>query len=106
MTDTAYLSNEGRYTIFEYNGTRLKIIAPEPLVKYLKINEFIPKKGYIAVLTDYSCFKQPEEEYIDLIPTLNNLLMDADAFLKPIKKLKLRYELIFDQITRDKSIIS
>ena len=92
MTDTAYLSNEGRYTIFEYNGTRLKIIAPEPLVKYLEINEFIPKKGYIAVVTDYSCFKQPEEEYIDLIPTLNNLLMDADAFLKPIKKLKLRYE--------------
>lgn len=91
MTDTAYLSNEGRYTIFEYNGTRLKIIAPEPLVKYLKINEFIPEKGYIAVLTDYSCFKQPEEEYIDLIPTLKNLLIDADAFLKPIKKLKLRY---------------
>ena len=91
MTDTAYLSNEGRYTIFEYNGTRQKIIAPEPLVKYLKINEFIPEKGYIAVLTDYSCFKQPEEEYIDLIPTLKNLLIDADAFLKPIKKLKLRY---------------
>lgn len=92
MTDTAYLSNEGRYTIFEYNGTRLKIIAPEPLVKYLKINEFIPEKGYIAVMTDYSCFPQPEEEYINLIPTLRNLLMDPDEFLKPIKKLELRYE--------------
>ena len=90
MTDTAYLSNEGRYTIFEYNGTRLKIIAPEPLVKYLKINEFIPEKGYIAVMTDYSCFPQPEEEYIDLRPTLRNLMMDADAFLKPIKKLEIR----------------
>ncbi|MDD6001399.1 MAG: hypothetical protein PUC50_04300 [Bacteroidales bacterium] len=92
MTDTAYLSNEGRYTIFEFNGTRLKIIAPEPLVKYLKITDFDPKIGYIAVLTDYSCFKQPEEEYIDLKPTLNNLLMDADDFLKPIKKLEIRYD--------------
>ncbi len=70
---------------------RLKIIAPEPLVTYLKINEFIPEKGYIAVMTDYSCSPQPEEEYIDLRPTLRNLLMDADAFLKPIKKLELRY---------------
>ena len=43
MTDTAYLSNERRYTIFEYNGTRLKIIAPEPLVRYLKITDFDPK---------------------------------------------------------------
>ena len=90
MTNTAYLSNEGRYTIFEYNGTRLKIIAPEPLVKYLKINEFIPEIGYIAVLTNYSCFPQHEEEYIDLRPTLRNLMMDADAFLKPIKKLEIR----------------
>ena len=91
MTDTAYLSNEGRYTIFEYNGTRLKIIAPEPLVRYLKITDFDPKIGYIAVLTDYSCFKQSEEEYIDLRPTLRNLLMVADDFLKPIKKLEIRY---------------
>ena len=92
MTDTAYLSNEGRYTIFEFNGTRLKIIAPEPLVKYLKINQFVPEKGYIAVMTDYACFDKPEEEYIDLIPTLHNLLIDPDEFLKPIKKLELRYE--------------
>ena len=70
MSDTAYLSNEGHYTIFEYNGTRQKIIAPELLVRYLKINEFVPEKGYIAVLTDYSCFPQHEEEYIDLRPTL------------------------------------
>ena len=91
MTDTAYLSNEGRYTIFEYNGTRLKIIAPEPLVKYLKINEFIPEKGYIAVMTDYSCFPQPEEEYIDLKPILEGLYIDTATFLKPIKNVRIAY---------------
>ena len=31
----------------------------------------------------------PEEEYIDLIPILNNLYIDADAFLKPIRKVEL-----------------
>ena len=32
-----------------------------------------------------------EEEYIDLVPILNNLYIDADAFLKPIRKVELQY---------------
>ena len=32
-----------------------------------------------------------EEEYIDLVPILQNLYIDADAFLKPIQKVSLKY---------------
>ena len=31
----ARLSNRGRYTVFEYGDTRLMIIAPRPLERYL-----------------------------------------------------------------------
>lgn len=33
-----------------------------------------------------------EEEYIDLVPILENLYFDADEFLKPIKRVKIDYE--------------
>ena len=33
-----------------------------------------------------------EEEYIDLVPILQNLYFDADEFLNPIKKVRIKYE--------------
>ena len=32
------------------------------------------------------------EEYIDLIPILENLYYNADEFLRPIKEVKIDYE--------------
>ena len=32
-----------------------------------------------------------EEEYIDLVPILQNLYFDVDDFLKPIKKVRIEY---------------
>ena len=32
---------------------------------------------------------RPEEEYIDLVPILQNLYFDADRFLEPIKEVKV-----------------
>ena len=32
-----------------------------------------------------------EEEYIDLIPILENLYMNVDAFLNPIRQVEVRY---------------
>ena len=46
--------------------------------------------GYLVVMAKYK--NQPvEEEYIDLEPILNNLYIDPDAFLTPIKKVSLQY---------------
>ena len=33
-----------------------------------------------------------EEEYIDLIPILENLYFDVENFLKPIEKVRISYE--------------
>jgi hypothetical protein len=32
-----------------------------------------------------------EEEYIDLVPILENLQMDVSAFLKPIERVEVSY---------------
>ena len=88
--DTAFLSNEGRYSIFSYGEERLKFIAPYSLIKYEKIIEW--DNGYLVVLTKYSHNKDYIEEYIDLIPILKNLYIEPDTFLRPIKKVELSYD--------------
>ncbi len=89
MNDTAFLSNEENYTIFTFNNVRLKFIAPYSLQKYEKVLTW--DNGYIEVMTKYSHRDELEEEYIDLVPVLENLCMDPDKFLQPIKKLEVKY---------------
>lgn len=87
QNNTAFLSNEGRYTIFSFGENRLKFIAPYSLEYYINIKEW--DDGYIVVDTKYSHEENPIEEYIDLVPILDNLLMDRDSFLKPIKNVEV-----------------
>ena len=47
--------------------------------------------GYLVVLAKYSHHAEPEEEYIDLKPILNDLYIDSETFLKPIKKVRIAY---------------
>ncbi len=87
--ETAYLSSQGRYTLFKYKDTQLKFIAPYSLERYEKIVDW--NHGYLVVLAKYSHNKELEEEYIDLIPVLKALYMDEEKFLNPIKKVEVRY---------------
>lgn len=87
--NTAFLSNDGCYTIFTFGEYRLKFIAPYSLEKYVKVLEW--NKGYIEVLTKYSHNNELEEEYIDLIPILKDLYMDPETFLKPIERVEVLY---------------
>lgn len=87
--DTAFLSNEGRYTIFSFGDTRLKFIAPHSLEAYKKVVKW--DNGYIEVLTKYSHNEDLEEEYIDLVPILRKLYINPDEFLKSIKKVEVLY---------------
>jgi hypothetical protein len=87
--ETAYLSSRGRYTIFRCGDMELKFIAPYSLERYEKIVEW--DYGYLVVLAKYSHNQEPEEEYIDLIPVLKALYMDEEKFLKPIKKVEVKY---------------
>lgn len=89
MLDTAFLSNEGRYTIFTFGDTRLKFIAPRSLQEYKQVIKW--DKGYIEVLTKYSHNEDLEEEYIDLVPILRKLYINPDEFLKSIKTVEVLY---------------
>ena len=55
----AYLSNEGRYTIFRYGDGRLKFIGPYSLERYTEVKEW--DQGYATEMTyalmDY-CFHE------------------------------------------------
>ena len=85
---TAYLSNEGRYTIFAYGGETIKMISPYSLERYDNVVTW--DNGYIVVMTKYSHSKELIEEYIDLIPVLNDLYIDSKKFLTPIKKVEVK----------------
>ena len=87
-SDTAYLSNDGAYTIFSYGDSRLKFAAPYLLERYENVVQW--DDGYIVVMTKYAHNKEAEEEYIDLRPILKNLYINPDEFLKPIHAVEVR----------------
>ena len=45
--------------------------------------------GYLVVMAKYKHNEKPEEEYIDLVPILQNLYFDVDKFLNPIKGVEV-----------------
>ncbi len=90
MMNTAYIKNENNYTIFTFGKYRIKFIAPYTLEKYIKVKEW--DHGYMVVETKYKQHDHNEEEYIDLIPILENLYFDVDKFLEPIKEVKVLYD--------------
>ena len=89
VKNTAYLSNDGRYTIFQFGDDRLKIIAPYSLQSYEKVLQW--DHGYIVVMAKYAHRASEIEEYIDLVPTLENLYYDVESFLNPIENVEVAY---------------
>ena len=88
MNENAILSSVGEYTTFTYGGRTLTFMTSKDLDRYTEIKEW--DNGYIVVVARYKS-KGEDEDYIDLLPILENLYMDADAFLKPIKGVEIRY---------------
>ena len=84
---TACLSSEGRYTLFRYGDTEIRIIAPRSLERYLEVTEW--DRGYLVVQTKYFHSKEPVEEYLDLIPVLDDVFIDSESFLKPIRRVEV-----------------
>ena len=83
----AHIGNEGRYTVFSIGDQRLKFIAPYSLEHYVRVKKW--DNGYIVVDAKYSHSDEPVEEYIDLIPILDNLLINKDTFLSSIKRVEV-----------------
>lgn len=92
---TAILSNEllddHQYTVFAFGGVVLRFRAPDCLQAYTAVKEW--DNGYLVVMAKYSHKEQPIEEYIDLLPILENLRMDAQGFLTPIHSVAIARDL-------------
>jgi hypothetical protein len=56
------------------------------LEKFTDIKEW--NNGYLVVMAKYKN-KEPEEDYIDIVPILENLYINPNMFLKPIKQVIL-----------------
>lgn len=86
---TAYLSNDGEYTTFSFGERTLTFLTSKSLERYTSIKEW--DNGYLVVMAKYTNRPSEIEEYIDLIPILENLNMNTENFLSPIQKVELRY---------------
>jgi len=87
--DCAILSNNRQFTFFSYNNCTVRFRTSSKLERYTKILKW--DHGYIVVMAKYDNIPEVED-YIDLIPVLEDLYFDVDAFLSPIKKVRLNYD--------------
>ena len=84
----AYLSSNGNYTSFTSGKHVIRFRTPSSLERYTSVKEW--DHGYLVVIAKYSSVGEVEE-YIDLIPILEQLYYDVDQFLKPIREVKIDY---------------
>ena len=83
----AVLSHCGGFSSFSFGGDVIRFATPSCLRRYVRVKKW--EDGYIEVDADYG--HGEEEDYIDLLPILNNLYYDAKEFLRPIRKIEVKY---------------
>ncbi len=87
--EKAYLSNDKDMIKFQYGNKIIRFRGPYSLEYFTSIKEW--DDGYLVVMAKYKHNQRLEEEYIDLVPILENLYIDVSKFLKPIKEVRLAY---------------
>jgi len=85
----AYLSNKDGYIVFSFEGRKIRFRGPYSLQRFEKILQW--DKGYLVVNAIYAHSQEPVEDYIDLIPILQDLYVDVEEFLNPIEKVEVNY---------------
>ena len=85
----AILSSAGGFTAFSFGGYNIRFKAPYSLERYTDVVKW--ENGFLVVMAKYRHCSEPEEEYIDLKPILDGLYIDHNAFLKPIKSVRIAY---------------
>ncbi|MDD6891993.1 MAG: hypothetical protein PUD47_07925 [Bacteroidales bacterium] len=87
-TDTACakLSHCGELTSFRYGNYNIRFRTSPRLQAYTDVKEW--DNGYLVVTARYEQLGEVEE-YIDLLPILENLFIDPPTFLEPIKKVRI-----------------
>lgn len=87
--NTAFLSNKGEYTFFKFHDRVITFLTGKRLERYIKVIEW--DNGYIVVLCKNKNEDKLEEDYIDLLSILDNLYIEPQKFLAPIKKVEVSY---------------
>ena len=85
MVDVAHLSHKGEMSCFSYAGRNIRFRTSSRLTRYKRVLSW--DKGFIEVLAQYGDLIV--EEYIDLVSILENLYIDPNIFLSPIKKVRV-----------------
>ena len=85
MNTCAILKSQGNYTIFQFNDDVIRFQTSTRLERYIKVVEW--DHGYLVVIAKYSSVGEVEE-YIDLIPILEQLYYDVDQFLADQRRLR------------------
>lgn len=88
--EKAYLSNVNDMIIFQHNDYIIRFKGGYSLEYFASIKEW--DNGYIVVMTKYQHNQELEEEYIDLVPILENLYIEPTEFLRTIKEVRISYE--------------
>ena len=70
------------YSLFTFRDACIKFRTSTKLKKYLRVKEW--DNGYLVVDVDYSTLGETEE-YVDITSILDDLYIDTQRFLKPIK---------------------
>lgn len=89
MNEIVTLGNRDGFSIFSFGSRTIRFKAPYSLERYTSVKDW--NNGYLVVMAKYRHNPQPEEEYIDLLPILNNLYINAQEFLKPIKEVAIAH---------------
>ncbi len=87
--DYAILSSDRQYTYFSFHNQTIRFRTSYRLERYTEILEW--DFGYIVVMAKYESVPAVED-YIDLIPILEDLYIDANDFLSPIQKVRIQYD--------------
>lgn len=81
----ATIGCEGGYTVFAGGGLAIRFSAPYSLLRYLRVKEW--DRGYLVVDAEYAHSPEPVEEYIDLVPILEDLYIDPADYLPRIREV-------------------
>lgn len=86
---SARLSHKDGMTSFCFGNQNIRFRTSDKLERYLSVKEW--DNGYLVVMARYRGIGDVEE-YIDLIPILQNLLIDSGQYLASIKNVRIDYE--------------
>lgn len=85
----AYLSSADHYVSFTCKGRTIRFMGPYSLLRIDHVVEW--DHGYIVVMASYSYTDELVEDYIDLLPILENLYIEPETFLRGIDRVEVKY---------------